>query len=252
MSDVSFAAPASDFSHDISARPSEDRRRALVRVLAAYTRACKAWLPRLRTAAAQSEGVVVAMAEVGLGLTSPRTNKVFASAHQAVAQALTEALRQDSDRTFTRHLEHGLARARTAFEHALENLPSDEADQVGVTLENTTRDGLLERLGSVLLAFAYQVEAVGRWRRYGVRLQTHTPNTLEEDDLVEVDDGGPRLVRVCFITADEGRPRALFAGFVDPRWEDAARKQALALHPHGLRSLEVGAIDAYPALAHAS
>lgn len=245
MSDSSFAFQCSSFTSPVpetSRRASRASRASrpephveIETAMTAYVAACKAWLPRLRSVANQSEGVVRAVAEVALSrLASSRLGE----AHGAVFGALSEALRQPTDKGFIGALARGLVSARPHIAAALAESPR--------ALEQVDHEGYLEQIGSVLLAFAYQVEAVGRWRRYGAVPHFGRANTLEVDDLVEVVDGTPRLVRVCFITAEEGHTRALFAGFVDPRWEATARARALELHPGGLAVMRPDAIEAYP------
>ena len=242
MSDSSFAFQCSSFTApapEPAQRASKARRPEphpeIEAAMTAYVAACKSWLPRLRSASSQSEGVVRAVAEVALArLRSARVGE----AHAAVFGALSEALRQPTDKAFIGVLVRGLVNARPLIAAAFGRSPC--------ALEHADHEGYLEQIGSVLLAFAYQVEAVGRWRRYGAMPQFGRANTLEVDDLVEVMDGGPRLVRVCFITADDGHTRALFAGFVDPRWEATARARALELHPGGLAVMGPEAIEAYP------
>lgn len=243
MSDSSFAFQCSSFhppapvSSRRATRPRRDGPEVEIeRAMTAYAAACKSWLPRLRSAGGQSEGVVRAVAEVALStiVTSPS----LADANGAVFVALSEALRQPTDKGFIGGLARGLVGARPRIEAALAGSPR--------AFEQVDHEGYLEQIGSVLLAFAYQVEAVGRWRRYGAVPHFGRANTLEVDDLVEVAEGGPRLVRVCFITSDEGPTRALFAGFVDDRWEATARARGLELHPGGLPVMTSGAIEAYP------
>ncbi|HRE90502.1 MAG TPA: hypothetical protein PK095_15330, partial [Myxococcota bacterium] len=168
--------------------------------MTAYVAACRSWLPRMRSAANQSEGVVRAVAE--LALSTLDASPWRTDANDAVYSALSEALRQPTDKTFIGALTRGLLLARPLIAAALTRSPR--------ALEHVDHEGYLERIGSVLLAFAYQVEAIGRWRRYGAMPHFGRTNSLEVDDLVEVDDGGPRLVRVCFVTSDDGHTRALF------------------------------------------
>lgn len=243
MSDSSFAFHCSSFSSpapETSRRASRPRRPephpGIEAAMTAYVAACKAWLPRMRSAANQSEGVVRAVAELALSTLAARPG--LSEAHGAVFTALSEALKQPNDKGFIGTLTRGLVSARPLIAAALAESPR--------ALEQVDHEGYLEQIGSVLLAFAYQVEAVGRWRRYGAAPHFGRVNTLEVDDLVEVEDGGRRLVRVCFITSEDGHTRALFAGFVDPRWEATARARALELHPGGLAVMAPAAIEAYP------
>lgn len=243
MSDSSFAFQCASFNSPapvVSRRTSRPRRAEpqveIENAMTAYAAACKSWLPRLRSAGGQSEGVVRAVAEVALSTVVGSSG--LGAANGAVFGALSEALRQPTDKGFIAALARGLVSARPHIAAALAESPR--------ALEHVDHEGYLERIGSVLLAFAYQVEAVGRWRRYGAVPHFGHANTLEVDDLVEVADGGARLVRVCFITSDEGPTRALFAGFVDSRWEATARARGLELHPGGLVVMAAGAIEAYP------
>lgn len=242
MSDSSFAFQCASFNSPapvVSRRTSRPRRAEpqveVENAMTAYAAACKSWLPRLRSAGGQSEGVVRAVAEVALSMVAASPG--LGDANQAVFSALSEALRQPTDKGFIGALGKGLVGARPHIQAALAASPR--------ALEQVDHEGYLERIGSVLLAFAYQVEAVGRWRRYGAMPHFGRANTLEVDDLVEVDDGGARLVRVCFITSEDGATRALFAGFVDERWEASARARGLELHPDGFVVMSPGAIEAY-------
>lgn len=243
MSDSSFAFQCSSFTGHA---PEPSRRASRARhpepnveieaAMTAYVAACKAWLPRMKSASSQSDGVVRAVAE--LALSPLASSPSLIEAHGAVFAALSEALKQPTDKGFIGALTRGLVSARPLIAAALAESPR--------ALGQVDHEGYLERIGSVLLAFAYQVEAVGRWRRYGAVPHFGRANTLEVDDLVEVEDGGRRLVRVCFITSEDGHTRALFAGFVDSRWEATARSRALELNPGGLAVMAPAAIEAYP------
>lgn len=243
MSDSSFAFQCSSFTPPapVSSRRTSRPRRTEPQVeienaMSVFVAAVKSWLPRLRSAGAQSEGVVRAVAELALSTLALSPMRV--EAESAVVAALGQALLQPGDKAFIGELVRGLHDARPLIEVALAVSPR--------ALQQADHESYLERIGSVLLAFAYQVEAVGRWRRYGAAPHFGRANTLEVDDLVEVEDGGARLVRVCFITSEDGHTRALFAGFVDPRWEATARRRALELHPGGLTVMAASAIEAYP------